>query len=174
MKRQTPKYQLVEQRLALEIHKGRYKTRLPGERVLAQEYQVSYMTLRKAIENLVAKGLLYKIPAQGVYVCVGPSPVLSRQTEDSDIPTASQENSIENRCHSGSHEEQALYLRENLADRTRVSALYREIFALRKANKVLQDVVYHFANRHFGAAAFEKNGTDSSNGGNKSVPGQRR
>ena len=42
--------------------------KLPGERDLAIEFGVSYMTLRKAVDNLVAENLLYKIPTQGTYV----------------------------------------------------------------------------------------------------------
>jgi hypothetical protein len=39
-----------------------------GERVLAKEFGVSYMTIRKAVENLVTQSILYKIPARGTYV----------------------------------------------------------------------------------------------------------
>ena len=42
--------------------------KLPGERVLAKEFGVSYMTIRRAVENLVRQSVLYKIPAVGTYV----------------------------------------------------------------------------------------------------------
>ena len=36
-----------------------------GERVIAKELGVSYMTARKAVESLVTKGVLYKVPKKG-------------------------------------------------------------------------------------------------------------
>jgi DNA-binding LacI/PurR family transcriptional regulator len=42
--------------------------KLPGERTFSKELGISYMTTRRAIDNLVAKGLLYKIPKKGTFV----------------------------------------------------------------------------------------------------------
>lgn len=68
MENPPPKYVVVENRVKQAIYNGEMTHKLPGERVLAQQYGVSYMTLRKAIENLVTQGVLYKIPARGTYV----------------------------------------------------------------------------------------------------------
>ena len=50
------------------IRCGEMADKIPGERVLAKVYGVSYMTMRKSVENLVAENVLYKIPTRGTYV----------------------------------------------------------------------------------------------------------
>lgn len=69
MNTQMPKYLVVENKIEDAIVTQKITGKLPGERVLAKQYGVSYMTLRRSIDNLVNKGLLYKIPAQGTFVC---------------------------------------------------------------------------------------------------------
>lgn len=64
----TPKYLLVEDHIKQAIKQGKIVDKLPGERNLALELGFSYMTIRKAIENLVNDGILYKIPAKGTFV----------------------------------------------------------------------------------------------------------
>jgi len=64
----TPKYVLVEKYIKREIKRKRIGHKLPGERALAKELGFSYMTIRKAIDNLVGEGLLYKIPTKGTFV----------------------------------------------------------------------------------------------------------
>ena len=64
----TPKYILVENHIKDAVRKGEITDKLPGERTLAQQLGVSYMTVRKGIENLVAEGILYKVPTKGTYV----------------------------------------------------------------------------------------------------------
>ena len=63
-----PKYLLVEDHIKQQIKQRKITSKLPGERVLAAELGFSYMTIRKAIENLVAEGILYKIATKGTYV----------------------------------------------------------------------------------------------------------
>lgn len=63
-----PKYLLVEDHIKQAIKQRKITDKLPGERVLARELGYSYMTIRKAIDNLVSEGLLYKIPTKGTYV----------------------------------------------------------------------------------------------------------
>jgi GntR family transcriptional regulator len=46
--------------------------RLPGERDLAEEWQVSRMTLRAAVDELVAEGLLERRHGSGTYVVLRP------------------------------------------------------------------------------------------------------
>ncbi len=63
-----PKYLLVEDYIRQAIKQRKIVDKLPGERVLARELGYSYMTIRKAIDNLVAEGLLYKVPTRGTFV----------------------------------------------------------------------------------------------------------
>ena len=68
MDKTIPKYIIVENRIKDAIRHRQIVDKLPGERVLAREFGVSYMTLRKAIDNLALQGIVYKIPARGTYV----------------------------------------------------------------------------------------------------------
>ncbi|MET0005641.1 MAG: GntR family transcriptional regulator [Candidatus Thiodiazotropha sp.] len=63
-----PKYKLVENHIKKGIKKDAFSGKLPGERTLAKELGYSYMTIRKAIDNLVSEGLLYKVPTKGTFV----------------------------------------------------------------------------------------------------------
>ena len=63
-----PKYLQVEQRLHDAIRQRLIGDKLPGERVLAREFGVSYMTLRRAIDNLVAADVLFRVPQLGTFV----------------------------------------------------------------------------------------------------------
>ncbi len=42
--------------------------RLPGERDLAEEYQVALGTARRAVEELRQRGLVVTLPAKGTFV----------------------------------------------------------------------------------------------------------
>jgi len=64
----TPKYILVEDHIKKAIKNKTLVDKLPGERALAEQLGFSYMTIRKAIDNLVNEGILYKIPTKGTYV----------------------------------------------------------------------------------------------------------
>lgn len=68
MSKSLPKYILVENHLRNAIKNKEFTHKLPGERTLAKELGVSYITARKAVDNLVNEGLLYKIPTKGTFV----------------------------------------------------------------------------------------------------------
>ncbi|MGL5614917.1 MAG: GntR family transcriptional regulator [Sarcina sp.] len=53
-----------------KIHKGTYKEgdKLPTEMQLCDQYEVSRMTIRKALEKLIDNGWLYRIQGSGNYV----------------------------------------------------------------------------------------------------------
>ena len=68
MDRNKPKYILVEDKIRQAIKNREFTDKLPGERTLAKEFGFSYMTIRKAVDNLVAEGVLYKIPTKGAFV----------------------------------------------------------------------------------------------------------
>ncbi len=43
--------------------------KLPSERVLAEQFEVSRPSIREAINKLQAKGIIFKIPGGGSYIC---------------------------------------------------------------------------------------------------------
>ncbi|MFC0170843.1 FadR/GntR family transcriptional regulator [Pseudoduganella danionis] len=60
----------VQRQLEQALLDGRYvaNSRLPSERVLAEQFGVSRNTVREATQRLVARGLLRSRPGAGVYV----------------------------------------------------------------------------------------------------------
>lgn len=68
MKKTLPKYVFAENKIREDISNGILCDDLPGERILAKQLGISYMTARKAIDNLVDAGLLVRIPGKGTYV----------------------------------------------------------------------------------------------------------
>ena len=68
MNKTIPKYIIVENKIREAVRCREITDKLPGERVMAKEFGVSYMTMRKAVENLVAEKILYKVPTRGTYV----------------------------------------------------------------------------------------------------------
>jgi len=63
-----PKYIFVQNKIIEDIKRHVIVDKLPGERTLAKELDISYMTVRKAIENLVQEGVLYRAPTKGTFV----------------------------------------------------------------------------------------------------------
>lgn len=68
MDKPKPKYLIVEDKIKHAIKNKEFVEKLPGERTLAKEYGFSYMTIRKAIDNLVTEGVLYKVPTRGAFI----------------------------------------------------------------------------------------------------------
>ena len=66
----TPKYQAAADALRSEIVAGTWRPgeQIPGERVLADRFRVSYMTLRHAISTLVDSGELVRVLSKGTFV----------------------------------------------------------------------------------------------------------
>ena len=64
-----PAYQVLRQRLRDDIAAGAYPdgVRLPTESELVAEYGVSRQTVRRAFQDLVAEGLVYRVPGRGTY-----------------------------------------------------------------------------------------------------------
>lgn len=64
-----PAYQLLRERLRKEIAAGRYSdgTRLPTESELAARHGLSRQTVRRAFQDLVAEGTVYRVPGRGSY-----------------------------------------------------------------------------------------------------------
>jgi GntR family transcriptional regulator len=65
-----PYYYQLEVLLRQQIAQGRWKLgqRLPSEKELCEHYGVSRTTVRQAVGNLVANGLLYHAKGKGTFV----------------------------------------------------------------------------------------------------------
>lgn len=75
MKYKTPQYKRIEQDLNEKIASGYYGVgnSLPTEQELGKQYGVSRVTVRKALDNLVARDLLIRTPGVGTFVKQAPS-----------------------------------------------------------------------------------------------------
>jgi GntR family transcriptional regulator len=61
-------YEQVADAIAARIAAGRYPVRLPGDRALAEEFGVSYPTVRHAMAVLRERGLVVSIHGRGTFV----------------------------------------------------------------------------------------------------------
>ncbi|HEX5261002.1 MAG TPA: GntR family transcriptional regulator [Gaiellales bacterium] len=68
--RTTPRYRVAADQLAERIQSGKLAahSRLPSERTVAEQFGLSRMTARQAVEHLVRQGLVYRRPGSGTYV----------------------------------------------------------------------------------------------------------
>lgn len=66
----VPLYRQLSARLASKIQNGEYKTgdKLPSERELSEQLNVSRITARQAIEELLERGLIYRERGRGTFV----------------------------------------------------------------------------------------------------------
>ncbi len=66
----TPLYQQIFEEIKAEIDRGEYKPleKIPSEPELSQKYDVSRITVRRAIEELCAEGYLVKKQGRGTFV----------------------------------------------------------------------------------------------------------
>ena len=64
-----PAYQVLREQLRDEIAAGRYSdgTRLPTESELVARHGLSRQTVRRAFQDLVAEGAVYRVPGRGTY-----------------------------------------------------------------------------------------------------------
>ncbi len=60
-----PKYHQVYLVLRQQLDEGRFAQRLPSELALTQEFGVARVTVRKALERLVAEGRIVRTPGRG-------------------------------------------------------------------------------------------------------------
>ena len=70
MEQRLPKYYLLKNIIIEKIDNEEYTSAcpIPSERELMEVYQVSRITVRKAIDELVNEGYLYKVQGKGTYV----------------------------------------------------------------------------------------------------------
>lgn len=62
------KYIRIKNKIKDSIKNGSIADKLPGERVLAAELGASYMTVRKAVADLVEEGILHRASTKGTFV----------------------------------------------------------------------------------------------------------
>ena len=67
----SPLYRQLMQRIRADIASGVYAvhSRIPSEAELSETYQVSRVTVRKALAELTSEGLLRRKQGKGTYVC---------------------------------------------------------------------------------------------------------
>lgn len=67
--RAEPAYQTLRQQLRDDIAAGAYRdgTRLPTESELVERLGLSRQTVRRAFQDLVAEGLVHRVPGRGTY-----------------------------------------------------------------------------------------------------------
>lgn len=62
------KHHLISAKLRERILAGGYTDQIPGQRVLADEFGVNFLTIRKAVATLVKEGLLDKQSGRGTFI----------------------------------------------------------------------------------------------------------
>jgi GntR family transcriptional regulator len=73
------KYVVVRDLLAERVRLLQPGDQLPSEGALCDEYGVSRITLRRAVEELIANGLLVRVQGRGTFVTAPPNPEIFRE-----------------------------------------------------------------------------------------------
>lgn len=70
MDKKLSKYEVIKQAIKQQIERFELKPNqvIPSESMLCDQYQVSRITVRRAIDELVHEGLLYRIKGKGCFV----------------------------------------------------------------------------------------------------------
>ena len=65
----TPAHQRLSEDLRSALEEGRFRAgeRMPNEDQLAEKYGVSRQTVRRAFQDLVSEGLVYRVPGKGTF-----------------------------------------------------------------------------------------------------------
>ncbi|RZJ24308.1 MAG: GntR family transcriptional regulator, partial [Haliea sp.] len=69
-----PKYHRIYLVLREQLHEGRFAAGLPGELALMQQFSVARVTVRRALEQLAAEGLISREPGRGTRPIARPAP----------------------------------------------------------------------------------------------------
>lgn len=98
MKHETePAYQVLSTQLRRDIAAGLYKNgaRLPTEFELAERYEVSRQTVRRGFVDLVAAGIVYRVPGRGTFVNESGGRYLRQQGSIRDLMNLSSDTTME-------------------------------------------------------------------------------
>ena len=70
MDSRLPLYAQLKETLIDAIARGDFESgdQLPSQRALCEQYEMSHMTVRRAINELLNEGVIYAIPGKGIYV----------------------------------------------------------------------------------------------------------
>jgi DNA-binding GntR family transcriptional regulator len=95
--RTAPAYQTLRDRLRGEISAGRYRdgTRLPTESELVARHGLSRQTVRRAFQDLVSEGMVYRVPGRGTYARDGGHRYLRQLGSIEDLMSLSDDTTME-------------------------------------------------------------------------------
>ncbi len=95
--RPAPAYQALRQTLRDDIAAGAYRdgARLPTESELVAQHGLSRQTVRRAFQDLVAEGLVYRIPGRGTYARDGGHRYLRQLGSIEDLMSLSDDTTME-------------------------------------------------------------------------------
>ncbi len=93
----APAYQALREQLRDEIAAGRYRdgARLPTESELVARHGLSRQTVRRAFQDLVADGVVYRVPGRGTYAREPGGRYLRQLGSIEDLMSLSDDTSIE-------------------------------------------------------------------------------
>src|SRR5690349_15078228 len=69
----TPRYRTIERAIRQRLAKLTPGAELPSDAELCEEFDVSRMTARHAMNRLIQEGLVYRIPGRGTFVGEAPT-----------------------------------------------------------------------------------------------------
>ncbi|MDT5190252.1 MAG: GntR family transcriptional regulator, partial [Mycobacterium sp.] len=95
--RSAPAYQTLRQQLRDEIAAGLYRdgARLPTESELVARHGLSRQTVRRAFQDLVAEGVVYRVPGRGTYASESSSRYLRQLGSIEDLMSLSDDTTME-------------------------------------------------------------------------------
>jgi GntR family transcriptional regulator len=95
--RSAPAYQTLRQQLRDEIAAGLYRdgARLPTESELVARHGLSRQTVRRAFQDLVAEGVVYRVPGRGTYASESGRRYLRQLGSIEDLMSLSEDTTME-------------------------------------------------------------------------------